>query len=68
MNKRRVIALIMALAMVLALCACGSNDDAKGKTETGTSATAEPYKSLELGSVAGGKYENDYFGFGWELD
>ena len=66
--KKRIIALIMALAMVFALCACTSDEDTKGTTQTGTSASAEPEKSLELGSVAGGKYENDYFGFGCELD
>lgn len=66
--KKRIIALIMAVVMVFALCACATDEDAKGKTETGTGASAAPEKSLELGSVTGGKYENDYFGFGCELD
>ena len=72
-NTKRIAALIMALVMVFALCACSSDDDAKGKVEPGTTApvaeeSAAPEKSLELGSVTGGKYENDYFGFGCELD
>lgn len=72
-NTKRIAALIMALVMVFALCACSSDDDTKGKVEPSTTApvaeeSAAPDKSLELGSVTGGKYENAYFGFGCELD
>lgn len=72
-NTKRIAALIMALVMVFALCACSSDDDTKGKVEPGTTTpvveeSAAPDKSLELGSVTGGKYENAYFGFGCELD
>lgn len=71
-NTKRIAALIMALIMVFALCACSDDDDAKGKVEPGTVETgapsAEPEKTLELGTLSGGKYANDYFGFGCELD
>ena len=72
-NTKRIAALIMALVMVFALCACSSDDNTKGKVEPGATApvaeeSAAPDKSLELGSVTGGKYENAYFGFGCELD
>lgn len=68
-NSKRTAALLMALVMVFALCACSGSDDVAGKTEpVAPTPTAEPEKSLDLGSVSGFKYENTYFGFGCELD
>ncbi len=79
-NTKRLLALILALAMCLAMTACGS--EPKGSVSTGADSssnsnsapettpepTPEPDDGLEIGSMVGGTYENDFAGIGCKLD
>ena len=79
-NVKKLLALVLALAMVLALSACGSGpkgsvsapaDSSTGTAsapETASEPTPEPEDELEIGSIVGGTYENDFAGIGCKLD
>ncbi|MCM1148617.1 MAG: hypothetical protein NC319_00820 [Butyricicoccus sp.] len=77
---KKLLALMLALAMLMAMTACGS--EPKGSVSTGADSgsstsstpeatpepTPEPEDELELGSMVGGIYENDFAGIGCKLD
>ena len=80
-NMKKLLALILALTMVFALTACGSepkgnvtpaaDDSAAPEATPAAAATPEPAApedNIELGSMVGGTYENDFIGIGCKLD
>ena len=79
-NLKKLLALMLALSLVFALTACGSEPKGSVTSDNNSTSTpaptAEPEKTpepepeynVEMGSMNGGTYENDFVGIGCKLD
>lgn len=77
---KKWIAVLLAFVLMFSLCACGSKSAVTGNVapaeKGGVSGrvtqtpvpTQEPEADIEPGNLVGGRYENEFFGIGCELD
>lgn len=70
MKKRLFTVISLALALCLVLCGCGgeSKEDVSGNLTPAESTAPAEEKSVSMGLLEGGTYENSYAGFGFTLD
>ena len=62
-HLKPILALVAALVLLFTLCACGSSENTKPSSTDSTKPTEQ---DLSLGTVTGGRYENDFVGLACE--